>query len=320
VARKLKIALFLATLLCLSGPASAQSYPHRPVSIIIPVGAGVGADVIMRILADRLSQRWGQQVVIVNKPGASGAIAAQAAALAAPDGYTLNMAVSSNFVVAPETGTKWTVDLATDFVTIGLISDQPMIIAVSPSLGVNSLPEFIAHAKSKPNEILYGGTRMSVPHLTGELLNQRAGIKMRFIPTTGGAAKVIQDIMNGNLQAVTDSVPGIRNAIRSGAVKALAFTGNKRLESFPDLPLASETLPGFYVRGWFALLAPVKTPPEIVSQIRADLRETLEDDGLRKRYEAIGTFPLPSTLEEAQAFIKQEQDLWRPLVRQLGGH
>lgn len=274
----------------------------------------------MRILADRLSQRWRQQVVIVNKPGASGAIAAQAAALAAPDGYTLNMAVSSNFVVAPETGTKWAVDLATDFVTIGLISDQPMIIAVSPSLGVNSLPEFIAHAKSKPNEILYGGTRMSVPHLTGELLNQRAGIKMRFIPTTGGAAKVIQDIMNGNLQAVTDSVPGIRNAIRSGAVKALAFTGNKRLESFPDLPLASETLPGFYVRGWFALLAPVKTPPEIVSQIRADLRETLEDDGLRKRYEAIGTFPLPSTLQEAQAFIKQEQDLWRPIVRQLGGH
>jgi tripartite-type tricarboxylate transporter receptor subunit TctC len=133
-----------------------------------------------------------------------------------------------------------------------------------------------------------------------------------------GAAKVMQDIMNGNLQAVTDSVPGIRGAIRNGTVKALAFTGEKRLESFPDLPLASETLPDFHVKGWFALMAPANTPEPIVTQIRRDLRATLEDPELRKRYEAIGTFPHPSTIEQAMAFIKAEQDLWRPIVRQIG--
>jgi tripartite-type tricarboxylate transporter receptor subunit TctC len=310
-------ALLAALCMGLAAPASAQDFPQKPVSIIVPVSAGVGADVIVRILAERLSHRWNQQVVIVNRPGGSGAIAAQAAAIATPDGYTLYMAVSSGFVVIPETSTKWPVDLMTDFVTIGLISDQPMIIAAAPSLGVNTLPEFIALVKSRPNDILYGAARLSVPHLTGELLNVRAGIKMRYIPTLG-AAKVMQDIMNGNLQAVTDSVPGIRGAIRNGTVKALAFTGEKRLDSFPDLPLASETLPGFHVKGWFALMAPANTPEPIVTQIRRDLRATLEDPELRKRYESIGTFPHPSTIEQAMAFIKAEQDLWRPIVRQIG--
>ncbi len=256
-------------------------------------------------------------MVIVNRPGGSGSIAAQAAASANPDGYTLYMAVSSGFVVIPETSSKWPVDLATDFVTIGLISDQPMIIAVTPSLGVNTLSEFIDLARRRPGEILYGASRLSVPHLTGELLNARAGIKLRYIPTLG-AAKVMQDIMNGNLQAVTDSVPGIRGALRNGTVKALAFTGEKRLQSFPDLPLASETLPDFHVRGWFALMAPANTPELIVSQIRDDLRWTLEDPGLRKRYEEIGTFPHPASIEETHAFIKAEQDMWRPIVRQIG--
>ena len=241
----------------ISGTASAQEYPQRPVTLIIPVAAGTGADVIARVLAERLSERWGQQVVIINRPGAAGAIAAQAAASAAPDGYTLYMAVSSAFIVIPETKVKWPVDLATDFVPIGWISDQPMIIAVAPSLGVTTLSEFIDLAKRKPDDILFGAARLSVPHLTGALLNDRAGIKMRYIPTVG-AAKVMQDIMNGNLNVVTDSVPGIRGAIQNGTVKALAFTGESRLANYPDLPLASETLPNFHVRGWFVLMAPAK--------------------------------------------------------------
>ena len=169
----------------ISGTASAQEYPQRPVTLIIPVAADTGADVIARVLAERLSERWGQQVVIINRPGAAGAIAAQAAASAAPDGYTLYMAVSSAFIVIPETKVKWPVDLATDFVPIGWISDQPMIIAVAPSLGVTTLSEFIDLAKRKPDDILYGAARLSVPHLTGALLNDRAGIKMRVQSDSG---------------------------------------------------------------------------------------------------------------------------------------
>ncbi len=312
-----RLAWLVAACLAAATPVLGQGYPQKPVSIIVPVAAGVGADVIVRILAERLSQRWNQQVVVVNRPGGSGAIGAQAAAMAAPDGHTLYMAVSSGFVVIPESKSKWPVDLATDFVTIGLISDQPMIIAAAPSLGVNSLSEFIELVKRRPGEILYGAARLSVPHLTGELLNARAGINMRYIPTMG-AAKVMQDILNGNLHAVTDSVPGIRGAIQNGTVKALAFTGDKRLASFPDLPLAAETLPDFHVKGWFALMAPAQTPEPVASQIRDDLRATLEDPGLRARYEAIGTFPRPSTLDQTMAFIKAEQQLWRPIVRQIG--
>lgn len=305
--------------MCLTAISSArsQTYPQKPVSIIIPVAAGVGADVIARILGERLSHRWNQQVLIINRPGGSGAIGAQAAAIASPDGYTLYMAVSSGFVVIPETKSKWPVDLSVDFVTIGLISDQPMIIAVTPSLGINTLGEFIEYAKTRPNEVLYGASRLSVPHLTGELLNVRANIKLRHIPTTG-AAKVLQDILSGNLHAVTDSVPGIKGAIQNGTIKALAFTGDKRLDSFPDLPLASETLPNFHVKGWFALMAPANTPETVITQVRSDLRTALEDPSLRRRYNDIGTFPRPSSIEQTMAFIKTEQELWRPIVRQIG--
>ena len=309
-------AQLVAVCIGVASSEAAERFPERPVSIIVPFAPGVGADVIIRILADRLTQRWQQQVLVVNKPGASGLIAAQAAAAAMPDGYTLYMPVSSNFVVRPKNRAKWPVELPQDFATIGLISDQPMIIAAAPSLGVNTLPEFIAYAKQHPNEVLYGATRLSVPHLTGALLNQRAEIKMRYIPTTG-AAKVMQDILNGNLQVVTDSVPGIANALRNGAVKALAFTGDKRVASFPDLPLASETLPNFHVKGWFALMAPKATPPAIVSQISDDLRSTLSDPELRKRYEQIGTVPLPSTRAETLAYIKTEQEMWAPIVEEI---
>jgi tripartite-type tricarboxylate transporter receptor subunit TctC len=310
-------AQLLAVCLGVASPASAQSFPDKPVSIIVPFAPGVGADVIIRILADRLTERWKHQVLVVNRPGASGLIAAQAAAAAAPDGYTLYMPVSSNFVVRPKDRAKWPVELPGDFATIGLISEQPMIIAATPSLGVNTLAEFIAYARQRPNEILYGATRLSVPHLTGALLNRRAGIAMRYIPTTG-AAKVMQDIMNGNLQVVTDSVPGIRNAMNGGLVKGLAFTGSKRVASFPDLPLASETIPGFRVRGWFALMAPKATPPAIVSQISDDLRSTLSEPALRQRYEQIGTFALPASVEETLNYIKAEQELWAPIVEQIG--
>ena len=316
--RRLSVLLIaVAFALTAAATAWARDYPQKPVSLIIPVAAGTGADVIARILADQLTERWGQQVVVINRPGAAGVIAAQTAASAVPDGYTLYMAVSSGFAVIPETKAKWPVDLSTDFVPIGWISDQPMIIAVAPSLGVNTLAEFIDLAKRKPDDMLFGAARLSVPHLTGALLNERAGIKMRYIPT-GGAPKVMQDILNGNLNVVTDSVPGIRGALQGGMVKALAFTGERRLASYPDLPLASETLPKFFVRGWFVLMAPAKTPEEIVKQARDDLRETLEQPALRSRYEEMGTFARPTSSEqEVRKMIEDEKNLWRPIVREI---
>jgi tripartite-type tricarboxylate transporter receptor subunit TctC len=313
-----------ATLRLLSGlvfaaglATSALAYPDKPVSIIVPVGPGSGPDVIARILADRLTQQWKQQVLIVNRPGGSGIIGAQAAATALPDGYTLYMPLSSAFAVLPESKTKWPVDLATDFATIGLIGDQPMAFAVTPKLGVKTLSEFIDLAKRKPNEILYGASRLSVPHMTGEYLNHRAGIKLGYVPTTG-AAKVVQDIMTGNLHVVVDSIPGLAGALQTGEVKALALASDKRLDSYPDVPLVNDTLPNFIAKGWFVLMAPAKTPEPIVRQLGGDLRTALNDPELRKRFEVVGTFPRPSSIEQTNAFIKAEQDQWRPIVRQIG--
>jgi tripartite-type tricarboxylate transporter receptor subunit TctC len=298
-------------------PALAQNYPEKPVTIIVPVGPGSGPDVIARILADRLTQQWKQQVLIVNRPGGSGIIGAQAAIQAPADGYTLYMPLSSAFAILPESKVKLPVDLTTDFATIGLIGDQPMIFAVTPKLGVNTLAEFIALAKQKPNEILYGASRLSVPHMTGEYLNVRAGIRLGYVPTAG-AAKVVQDIMSGNLHMVVDSAPGMAGALQTGAVKALAVASDTRLDNFPDVPLVSDTLPDFQAKGWFVLMAPVKTTEPVVKKLGEDLRTALRDPDLKKRFEVVGTFPRPFTVEETNAFIKAEQAQWRPIVRQIG--
>ena len=315
----MKVGLLLAAILPLfaATPALAD-YPEKPVTIIVPVGAGAAPDVIARILADRLTQQWKQQVLIVNKPGGAGVIGAQAAIQAVPDGYTLYMPVSSAFVILPESKTKLPVDLQTDFATIGLIGDQPMLFAVTPKLGVKTLAELIALSKQKPGEILFGASRLSVPHMTGEYFNARAAAKLGYIPTIG-SAKVLQDVLGGSLHVYVDSVPGVAGALQSGEMKALAVAAEKRLDSLPDLPTVWETLnQDFQAKGWFALLAPVKAPEAIVKKLGDDLRTALRDPDLKKRFEVVGTFPKPSSVDETNAFIKAEQDKWRPIVRQIG--
>ena len=308
-----------AMLLASLGAPSALAYPDKPVTIIVAVAAGASPDIIARILGDKLTNVWKQQVVIVNRPGGGGIIAAQAAAAANPDGYTLYMPLSSTFVVLPESkqhGPKLA-ELFHDLLPVGLIGEQPMAIAVSPSLGVATLTELIALAKRRPGELLYGASRGSVPHMTGELVQARADIKLGFVPTTG-AAKVVQDVLGGNLSVVIDSLPSLTAALESGGIKGLAIATNKRLLTHPDLPTVSETLPGVTARGWFALMAPAKTPENVVQKIGADLRTVLNDPDLKRRFEVIGTFSLPATVEETRTYINTEQELWRPTVRAIG--
>src|SRR3954468_4227166 len=271
--RSPRFAIAVAAMLLFGlGVHSASAYPDKPVTIIVAVAAGASPDIIARIVGDKLTNVWKQQVVIVNRPGGGGIIAAQAAALANPDGYTLYMPLSSTFVVLPESkqhGAK-IAEVFHHLLAIGLIGEQPMAIAVSPSLGVSTLPEFIALAKRRPGELLYGASRGSVPHMTGELVQARADIKLGFVPTTG-AAKVVQDVLGGNLSIAIDSLPSLTAALESGGIKGLAIAIDKRLMTHPDLPTVSETLPGVAARGWFALMAPAKTPEDVVRKIGADL-------------------------------------------------
>jgi tripartite-type tricarboxylate transporter receptor subunit TctC len=310
--------LSIVTLLAAASPALAADYPTKPVKIITQAAAGSGPDVIGRIVADQLTHRLGQQVLVVNHPGAGGLIAAQAAATVEPDGYTLYMPSSSALMVLPETHAKLPFNFERDFVPIGMIGKQPMLITVSPKLGVSTLAELIALAKKRPGEILYAGnTPGTVPSLTGDMLKQRAGIDLTFVPYPGAAA-AIKDLMGGQISIVIESGAGLTGAIQGGSLKLLAVASDKRVPQFPDVPTVAETLPGFEATGWFALLARAGTPDAIVQKISRELRASLADAGLQEHFAKLSTEPAPMSPPELRAFIEREQKSWIPVIRESG--
>jgi tripartite-type tricarboxylate transporter receptor subunit TctC len=320
--RRLQRVAWTALVLCaLSGTDSfANDYPKRPVTIIVPAGAGSGPDVIMRIVADRLTQSWGQQAVVSNRPGGGGMVATQAMAGVERDGYTLFMPLASTLTVMPELQPKLPIDLDRDLVPIGLLGVQPMMIAVHSSLGINSLSELVARGKSRPADLLIGAGRGTTPHLTWETFRDRAQIDATFVPYPS-VARAVQDAVGGTLNVVVESPAGLAPALQSGAVKPLAIFASARLPNYPDVPTVAEAMPsvgGFEASGWFALMAPAGTPEAVVGKLRADLRAVLDQSEVRQRLEALATYALPLSPTETAAFIRTERDRWRPIVRQVG--
>src|SRR5437763_13126125 len=236
----------------LSAQAHAEDYPTRPVKIISDSAPGSAVDVMLRLVSDRLSHIWGQQILSVNQPGAGGAISARVSAEAAPDGYTLYMPALSVFLPAPGKAGNTAFELPRDFAPIGSLTEQPMFIAAAPSLGVATLPELIALAKQRPGEISYAVTGIGRrTHLTGELLQLRTGIKLLLVPYSGGS-QAVADVISGRVPVIIEGYTGLAGAFASGSLKALAVAATERLPSVPDLPTVAETLPGFVASGWQA--------------------------------------------------------------------
>jgi tripartite-type tricarboxylate transporter receptor subunit TctC len=316
---KLSMGFAACALLALLQPLQAQdTYPSKPVQIITPAAAGNSPDVAARVFADKLSQLWKQQIVIINRPGAGGLIAAQAASHAEKDGYTLYMTQASTYTVLPvmQEG-KLPFDLNKDFVPIGLVGEQPIAVAVAPNLAVNSLPELLELIKTTPGGLLFGATnRGGQSHLTGELLRSKTGLNLTFVHAAG-VASTINDVSTGRLPIVFEGIAGLAGAIQGKMVKPLAVASAKRLPNMPDLPTVSETIPGFESKGWLALMAPAGTPDHIVRKVNADLRKVMEMDEVKQKFEVLGTYPRSLSPEETAAFIQSEQQLWLPLVRQL---
>ncbi|MFM9883953.1 MAG: Bug family tripartite tricarboxylate transporter substrate binding protein [Burkholderiales bacterium] len=296
---------------------AAADYPTRPVKLIVQGAAGSGPDVLARIVAEQLERRWKEAVVIVNQTGGGGIVAGQKAAGAERDGYTLYVPTITTYVVLPEMHDKLPFDLDRDFVAIGLLAQTPMMIAVAPSLGVDSLQELVALAKQRPNDLFYAANnRGSLPHLTGELWRDRAGAPITFVPYAGAAAG-LQDLMGGRIAMVVESVGALAGAMKAGSVKPLAIASPARLANYPELPTVSESMPGFVAVGWVALAAPSGTPADVIRKIGADLNAALADPSLLRRFLDLGAVAQPLTPAETQTFIRTEQQLWRPVVRRI---
>ena len=313
---RLVCATVLAMLMAGAASASAQNYPAGPVKIIVPTAAGGSIDVIARLFADQLARAWAQQVLILTHPGGGTGIGARAAATAAPDGSTLFLAVSSTFVALPVLQPGLGFDVGRDFVPIGFVGEQPMVVAVSPSLGVNSLAELIALARKQAGGLNCAVTQHgALSHLSGELLRIRAGIELTFVHYPG-TAQAVNDLVGGRVPMIVESLPGLMGAIQGQQLKPLAVAA-QRLANFPDLPPATDTIAGFVATGWFALMGPPGMSRAIADKAGQDLNDIVARPEVRQKLAELGTYTRAMSPAELKEFIASQQALWRPLVQQF---
>lgn len=302
--------------LLVAAPAHAQDkYPTKSVTLISDAAPGSTPDVDARFVADALGNMWGQKVVVVNRKGANGSIATRAAQEASNDGYTLFMPTLSTFVALPGIAPNIPVKLPRDFLPVGYAAENPMFVAVSPTLGVSTLPQLIAMAKKDPGKVSIAVTGIGrLTHLTGELLQERAGIKLLTVPYTGGPHQALADVSSGRVSMIIEGYSGIVGSVKAGKAKLIAVASAKRLPQFPDLPTVAETIPGFSATGWQVIVVPLGTPEPIIKKVSADLAKVVSDAGFQKKLNKIGSYTRAMNPAETLAFVHKEQETWSPLV------
>ena len=313
---------WLGLLITAAGSARAQSdYPNNTVRIVVDSAAGSANDATSRVIGDRLSKIWNQQVITLNQPGAGGGISARVASQSPADGYTLYMPSTSTFLAlpgAPGVAPNLPVELPRDFAPVSYILEQPLYIGASHKSGINTIGDVIRMAKDKPNEVTYAATgRGRLTHLTMELLQARTGTKLQLVPYAGGPAQAMNDVMSGRVPLVLDGYAGLAPAIKGDLIKGLAATSLQRLPGFENLPTVAETIPDFFVGAWTVLLAPVGTPPAIIQKIHDDMRTALDDPDIRVKLAANGGFVRHMKPEEVTAFVQNEQKTWRPIMERV---
>ena len=309
----------VVVLLALLVPAAAfsQAYPVRPIRLLVPFPPGGPADILGRIIGQKMAESFGQQVIIDNRPGANTIIAAEAAARSAPDGYTLLMAIDSTLTMNPALYTKLPYDPIRDFEPVSLIAIVPSMLIAHPSVPVNNVQELIALAKSKPGEIMFGSGTIAM-QLGGELFNAMAGTKMPNVPYKGGST-TITAVMSGEVPIAFEGISTALSAWRAGKVKAVAAMGAKRLPQAPDLPtVAEQGLPGYEAQVWQSVVVPAGTPREIIAKLNAELTRIMKLPETQERLSASGLVPTSSTPEELGAFIRSETAKWGKIIKDIG--
>jgi tripartite-type tricarboxylate transporter receptor subunit TctC len=315
VQRTLGLGLAIAAATLWSGTGMAQEYPNRSVKIIVPFPAGGTADAMPRIVADWLSRKWGQAVVIENKTGAGGNIGAEAAAKSDPDGYTLLSAPPPPLVINHNLYSKLGYD-PTEFMPIAIMGRVPNALVVNPkTVTAKSVSEVIAYAKANPGKLTSATQgNGTTSHLTSEMFQLMAGVKLQHVPYRG-SAPALQDLVAGNVDLMFDNLGVSLALVKGDQLKLLAVATQKRMAALPDVPTIAETLPGFESAAWFAVVAPPKTPPAIVSKINADINEALRDPEVRKRLDNLSAEVIGGTLEATAAYFREEIDRWNKVIK-----
>jgi tripartite-type tricarboxylate transporter receptor subunit TctC len=310
----------LASALALSATeAAAQAFPSRPVKLVIPFPPGGSLDNVGRLIAQKLSETWGQSVVVENKPGAGGNIGADFVAKSPPDGYTVVMGALSTHAVNPSLYPSMPYDARRDFIPISLVAITPNVLVVNASLPVNSLKELIAYAKANPGKLNFGsGSNGSAGHLAGELFKVETGTDVQHIPFKGGAPAT-QALLAGETQFMFDNLANAMAQLQGGRIKALAVTTAQRSKLAPDLPTMAEAgLPGFDISTWFGLMLPAGTPKDVVAKWNTDLVRVLGMPDVREKMLAQGADPTPMTSAEFSAFIDRELVKYARIVKASG--
>lgn len=312
----LHIATVLVGVVLLAGSAAAQqTYPSKPIRFIVPYGPGASTDNVTRIYGQKLLEAWGQSVVVDNRPGGNTVIGSEMLVKAPPDGYTILLVVNTH-AINPLLIPKLPYDPIKDFAPVATIGAQEYVLAIHPGVPANSLKEFIAYAKAKPGQLNFsssGGGGLG--HLSGELFNSLAGVKMTHVPYKGGAPAVT-DLIAGQVQLIFSSAGAVLPNIKAGKLRALAISGKTRLAALPDVPTFAEAgMPTFEANNWFGVLAPAATPRDIVGKLSAELIRTQSLADLKEKLAIHGVEPWPGGPEQFAALIKSDLEKFSKIVK-----
>ena len=310
------LCLGLALLGLVSTSVQAQNYPNKPIRLIVPFPPGGGNDVIARLIAQKLSDRFGQQVVVDNKAGANGIVGLQALMQSPADGYTLAVAAAGPMAVNPSLYDKLPYDPTKDFSPITNMVNYPLLLVVHPSVPVKTTLDLVNLAKAKPKQLFFASPGSgNSGHLAGELFNTMAQVQTVHVPYKG-QGPALADLLTGQVQMLYSSIPSVLPQVRSGQLNALAVGSAKRLSSLPDIPTLAETgVPGYEAYSWVGIVAPAKTPKAIVTRLNQEIVDILKQKDVAEKLNQQGALPVGDTPEQFGAYIKAEIDKWGAVVR-----
>jgi tripartite-type tricarboxylate transporter receptor subunit TctC len=320
IVRDLASALAISVIVAMPASALAQTaYPNKPIRLVVPFTPGGVTDTSGRLIAEQLSKRLGQQVIVDNRPGASGNIGTQQVAAASPDGYTLVLAFDGTMVINPHVFEKVPFDTLRDFSPVGKIGDAILILVAHPTVPVKTLQDVIALSKSQPDGLSYGTSGTGgTPHIAGEQLRLRTGANLVHVPYKGGG-QAMTDVLGGQIPLVYTAVAGAQGQVKAGKLKAIAVSSAQRSKSLPDVPTFIESgVPDFEINSWVGLLAPAKTPRAITEKLNTELNAALNDPEVREKLNVMGITATPGSAEKFGEEMKRDLARYGPVIKAAG--